>query len=107
MAGIAALLVTGGLLVTAWRITGRQTELRSRVLAAGCTAALTAPALLHVAVNLGLFPTTAVHFPFFSYAPRLLLLDGVLAGLLISLGREATYNPQQVTMEGADEQGRT
>lgn len=104
MAGIVALLVAGLLLVSAWRITGRQTDLRSRVLAVGCATALTAPALLHVAVNLGLFPTTAVHFPFFSYAPRLLLLDGVLAGLLISLGREAPQESQRVTMEGADEQ---
>ncbi len=107
MAGIVVLLVTGQLLVSAWRITGRQTELRSRVLAAGCAAALTAPVLLHVAVNLGLFPTTAIQFPFFSYAPRLLLLDGVLVGLLISLGRDASQESQRVTMEVADEQRRT
>lgn len=87
-AGIAALLVTGLLLFLAWRITARQTDLTTRTLAAGCAAALTAPALLHIAVNLGLFPTMALHFPFFSYSPRLLLLDGLLLGLLLSVQRE-------------------
>jgi cell division protein FtsI (penicillin-binding protein 3) len=87
-AGVAALLVTGLLLVLAWRITGRQTDLTTRALAAGCAAALTAPALLHIGVNLGLLPTMALHFPFFSYAPRLLLLDGLLLGLLLSMLRK-------------------
>jgi cell division protein FtsI (penicillin-binding protein 3) len=100
-AGAAALLVTGMLLFLAWRITGRQTELRARVLAAGCAAALTVPALLHIAVNLGLFPTTGFHFPFFSYSPRLLLLDGMLVGLLISMQREDPVGKAAESNEGA------
>lgn len=99
-AGVAALLVIGRLLFLAWRITGRQTELRARVLAAGSAAALTAPALLHIAVNLGLFPTTAIHFPFFSYSPRLLLLDGMLVGLLISMQRETPVENAPEIREG-------
>lgn len=88
LAGTAALLALGIIFTLSWRIALRQKDLRARVLASACAAAFILPALLHVAVNLGLFPTLGINFPFLSYAPNLLLLNGLLLGLLLSLGRQ-------------------
>ncbi len=87
-AGLGALATIGVIFALAWRIASRQNDPHARALAAGCAAAFTVPALLHVAVNLGLFPTIASNFPFLSYAPNLLLLNGILIGLVLSLARE-------------------
>lgn len=87
-AGLAVLLLTGLLLTLIWQITARRRNPRSRVLAAGCAAALTVQPLFYVAINLGLWPTMSVHFPFLSYGPSLLRLDGILLGILLSLDRE-------------------
>ncbi len=89
IAGLAVLLLTGLMLTLIWQITARQRAPRSRVLAAGCAAALTTQPLFHVAVNLGLCPAMPFHFPFLSYGPMLLLLDGLLLGILLSLDRES------------------
>lgn len=87
LAGCFIVFFISLLSLLAWHIAWRQKELNLRVLAACCAATLTTSAFLHVAVNLGLFPTTAFHFPFLSYAPRMLLFDGLLLGLLISIHR--------------------
>lgn len=91
MAGAAVLLLVGALLALSWRIAARQRDLAARALASGCAALLTLRVALHVAVNLGLWPTGAVCFPFLSYGPLMLLFDGALLGLLVALdgGRES------------------
>ena len=94
LAGLAVLLLTGLLLTLIWRITARQRDPRSRVMAAGCAAALTAQVFFHVAVNIGLWPVMSAHYPFLSYGSLLLLLDGILLGVLLALDREADLSEQ-------------
>jgi cell division protein FtsW (lipid II flippase) len=86
--GMSVLVLTGVLLMLAWGIVARRKAPQARALAAGCAAALTVPPLLHIAVNIGLWPVMPTHFPFLSYGPLLLLLDGLLLGILLSLDRE-------------------
>ncbi len=93
--GLAALAAIGMMFSLAWRIAIRQEDLRARALAAACAGAFTLPALLHVAVNLGWFPTLGINFPFLSYAPNLLLPNGLLLGLLLSLSREPIVRAEE------------
>jgi cell division protein FtsW (lipid II flippase) len=89
-AGFAALIFAGFLVVAAWQVVRRcQEGSQEKALAVACAAALAVPGFLHVGVCLSVLPTFDVHFPMLSYGPRLLLLDGFLVGLLISLGRGA------------------
>lgn len=87
LAGLAVLALAGLLITLAWRLAGRLKEPLSCALGATLAAVLTIQPLAHAAVNLGLLPPVSVHFPFLSHNPRLLLLDGLLLGLLIALGR--------------------
>lgn len=88
VAGFIVLLAIGLMFTLAWRIAIRQRDVRAKALGAACVGALFLPALLHVAVNLGWFPTLGINFPFLSYGPTLLVLNGLLLGLLLSLARQ-------------------
>lgn len=56
-------------------------------LATGLTATIAFAALLHMAVTLGLMPTTGLGFPFLSYGRSGLLIGLVSVGVLVSIGR--------------------
>lgn len=88
--GVSVLVLTGVMLLLAWKIVARRNSPQARALAAGCAAVLTVPPLLHIAINIGLWPVMPTHFPFLSYGPLLLLLDGLLLGILLSLDQEET-----------------
>jgi cell division protein FtsW len=64
-------------------------DARRRGCAAGCTAALLAPAALHVAVCRGWIPIVGVTMPFLSYDPTLTIASGAEIGALaaIAFGR--------------------
>ena len=95
--GLSVLVLTGMLLMLAWGIVARRKAPQARALAAGCAAALTFPPLLHIAVNIGVWPVMPTHFPFLSYGPLLLLLDGLLLGILLSLDREETTDTPKLS----------
>ncbi len=88
LSGLLVLVLTGLLLTLVWRIAARQCEPRSRAMAAGCAAVLTAQVFFHLLVNLGWWPVMPVALPFLSYGPLLLLMDGLLLGTLLALDRE-------------------
>ncbi|HEX5818356.1 MAG TPA: putative peptidoglycan glycosyltransferase FtsW [Gemmatimonadales bacterium] len=56
-------------------------------LAAGLTAAVGLTAFLHIAVSLGLMPTTGLTLPFMSFGRSSLVISLVGAGMLINVGR--------------------
>jgi len=58
-----------------------------RYLAAGLTAATSLAAVLHMAVTLGLLPTTGLSFPFMSYGRSGLIVALASVGVLVSIGR--------------------
>ena len=93
--GVLCLIFVAILLTVAWRIVARQTDSQARAVTAGCASVLTALPLLHIAVNLGLLPTMAIHFPFLSYGPTLVVFEGLLVGLLLAFGRTNKCGPQE------------
>lgn len=56
-------------------------------LAAGLTAGIGVTAFLHIAVTLGMMPTTGLPLPFMSYGRSNLVVNLVSVGVLISVGR--------------------
>ena len=58
-----------------------------RYLATGLTVAVGLTAFMHMAVTLGLMPTTGLTLPFMSYGRSSLVVSLVGAGILISVGR--------------------
>ncbi len=58
-------------------------------LAFGATTMLTLQGFVHAAVTCGLLPVTGLPFPFVSYGGTSLLTSGILAGLLLSVSRQA------------------
>jgi cell division protein FtsI (penicillin-binding protein 3) len=88
LSGMVVLVLTGLMLTLVWRIAARRGDPRSRVMAAGCAAALTAQVFFHLLVNFGWWPVMPMALPFLSFAPLLLLMDGLLLGALIALDRE-------------------
>ncbi len=57
-----------------------------RFLATGLSSLIGVTAILHVAVNLGLLPTTGLPLPFISYGRSNLLMSLVAAGMLFNIG---------------------
>lgn len=58
-----------------------------RYLATGLTAAVGVTAVMHMAVSLGLMPTTGLTLPFMSYGRSSLIISLLGTGVLISIGR--------------------
>jgi cell division protein FtsW len=70
-----------------YRIAGRAPDLFGALLAIGMTNLIVVQALLHIAVNTALVPTTGVTLPFFSYGRSSLLVSMAAVGILISISR--------------------
>lgn len=81
MAGFAALVVTG------FRIARRAPDLFGQFLAIGITNYIALHAVLHMAVGLGVIPTTGLPLPLISYGRSNLLVTLVAVGILISIAR--------------------
>jgi cell division protein FtsW len=70
-----------------YRVARRAPDLFGSLLAIGLTNLIVVQALLHMAVNMALVPTTGVTLPFFSYGRSSLLVCMVAVGVLISISR--------------------
>jgi len=72
-----------------YRIAKRAPDLFGFLLAVGVTNLIAVQALLHVAVNLALLPTTGVTLPFMSYGRSSLLVCLAAVGILINIARRS------------------
>ncbi len=70
-----------------YRVARRAPDLFGTLLAIGLTNLIVVQALLHMAVNTALVPTTGVTLPFFSYGRSSLLVCMAAVGVLISISR--------------------
>ena len=77
-----------------YRIARRSAGPFEALLAIGLTNLIVVQALLHMAVNLALVPTTGLTLPFLSYGRSSLIVCLAAAGLLISLARAAEAEVQ-------------
>jgi cell division protein FtsW len=86
--GVTAVIVLFTLIaLTGYRIARHAPDLFGFLLAIGLTNLIAMQALLHIAVNLAVLPTTGVTLPFMSYGRSSLLVCMVAVGILISIAR--------------------
>jgi cell division protein FtsW len=76
-----------GLLLVGYRVARNAPDLFGFVLAVGLTNLICVQALLHMAVNTALIPTTGITLPFVSYGRSSLLICLMAVGVLINIAR--------------------
>jgi len=90
LVGVALLVATYlALILVGFRIAARAPDLFGELLAVGITSLIALQASLHMAVGLGLLPTTGVALPLFSYGRSHLLATLAALGILVSVARSA------------------
>ena len=70
------------------RICLKTNDYYGRVLAAGLTSLITVPAIINIAVVIGLIPVTGLTLPFISFGGSSLLLSMVSVGILLNISRQ-------------------
>ena len=89
---LGVLLVIGAfaaLCFAGLRVARQARERFALLLAVGCTAAITVPALCNAAVVMGLLPTTGLALPFLSHGSNSLVCTAVAVGILLRAARES------------------
>lgn len=88
LAGVAAIVVAfAAFAVIGYRIARAAPDVFGALLAIGMTNLIVVQALLHMAVNTSLLPTTGVTLPFVSYGRSSLLACMAAVGILLSVAR--------------------
>jgi cell division protein FtsW len=99
-AGVLAVIVAfTALALIGYRIARQADDLFGFLLAIGLTNLIAIQALLHVAVNLAVLPTTGVTLPFMSYGRSSLLVCLASIGILANIARRAAS--PELTVKGA------
>ena len=70
------------------RVCLKTNDYYGRVLAAGLTSLITVPAIINIAVVIGLIPVTGLTLPFISFGGSSLLLSMVSVGILLNISRQ-------------------
>jgi cell division protein FtsW len=89
-----------------FRIARTASDPFGQYLAVGLTAAIGIGAFLHMAVTMGLMPTTGLTLPFMSHGRSSLMISLVGTGILINIGRQRGRPAPQPGKRGARETGR-
>lgn len=93
-AGILLLvLLFGAFALIGYRIARMAQDLFGFLLAIGLTNLIAVQALLHMAVNMALIPTTGVTLPFMSYGRSSLLVCLAAVGILLNIARSNAARP--------------
>ncbi|MFI5234608.1 MAG: FtsW/RodA/SpoVE family cell cycle protein [Gemmatimonadales bacterium] len=87
--GVSVVVLLFGLFVwLGFRIARTAPDPFGQYLAVGITSAVGITAFLHMAVTLGLMPTTGLTLPFMSYGRSSLVITLLATGILLSVGRQ-------------------
>ncbi|HEU5358280.1 MAG TPA: putative peptidoglycan glycosyltransferase FtsW [Gemmatimonadales bacterium] len=87
--GVCVVVLLFGLFVwLGFRIARTAPDAFGQYLAAGITSAVGITAFLHMAVTLGMMPTTGLTLPFMSYGRSSLVITLLATGILLSVGRQ-------------------
>jgi cell division protein FtsW len=85
--GFSIILLFAGFALVGYRIARNAPDFFGFLLAVGVTNLIAVQAMLHIAVNLALLPTTGVTLPFLSYGRSSLLVCLIGVGILINVAR--------------------
>ena len=58
---------------------------KSKLVLVGCTSLILMQAMIHIGVNIRLFPTTGMTLPFISYGGSSIISTSILAGIILNL----------------------
>jgi cell division protein FtsW len=98
--GVVAVIVAfAAFALIGYRIARQADDLFGFLLAIGLTNLIAIQAMLHVAVNLAVLPTTGVTLPFVSYGRSSLLVCLAAVGILLNIARRASS--PELTVKGA------
>ena len=60
-------------------------EERTKLVLAGCVSLILVQAMIHIGVNIRLFPTTGMTLPFISYGGSSIISISILSGIILNL----------------------
>ena len=95
---VGTLAIVLAFAVIAWRglaIANSAPDRFGQLLAVGITTLLVVPGMLHIAVNVRLFPATGIPLPFVSLGGSALVAASIAAGLLLSIASRQPPNPTE------------
>jgi cell division protein FtsW len=84
---LAIIALFAGIALVGYRIARNAPDLFGFLLAVGVTNLIVVQAMLHIAVNLALIPTTGFTLPLMSYGRSSLLVSLAAVGILINISR--------------------
>lgn len=104
--GVATIILLFGLFVwLGYRIARTAPDPFGQYLATGITTVIGFTAFLHMAVTMGMMPTTGLTLPFMSYGRTSLMISLVATGILLSIGR-GRGKPARAEAQGRSGGGR-
>jgi cell division protein FtsW len=93
--GVCAIVLLFGLFVwLGYRIARTAPDPFGQFLATGITTGIGVTAFLHMAVTMGMMPTTGLTLPFMSYGRSSLMIALLSTGILLSIGRQRGKMPR-------------
>ena len=105
--GVCAIIFLFGLFVwLGFRIARTAPDPFGQYLATGITTGIGFTAFLHMAVTMGMMPTTGLTLPFMSYGRSSLMISLLGTGILLSIGRQRGKVPKVAGPAGGRKGGR-
>lgn len=95
---VGTLIIVLAFALITWRglaIAATASDRFGQLLAVGLTTLLVVPGILHIAVNVRLFPATGIPLPFVSLGGSALVVASIGAGLLLSIASRQPPNPTE------------
>ena len=68
-----------------------ENEERTKLILVGCASLILVQAMIHVGVNIRLFPTTGMTLPFISYGGSSIISISILSGIILNLTKRKIY----------------
>ena len=68
-----------------------ENEERTKLILVGCSSLILVQAMIHIGVNIRLFPTTGMTLPFISYGGSSIVSISVLSGIILNLTKRKIY----------------
>ena len=69
----------------------KETNNKIRLILVGASSLILLQAMIHIGVNIRLFPTTGMTLPFLSYGGSSLIGSAILAGIILNYTKNKTY----------------
>jgi cell division protein FtsW len=105
--GVAAIILLFSAFVwLGFRIARTAADPFGQYLAVGITSGIGITAFLHMAVTMGMMPTTGLTLPFMSYGRTSLMIALLSTGILLSVGRQRGKVPKVAAAQGRSGGGR-